>query len=673
MPYYWRRPNYYRRRRLWRRRFRPFVRRRFYRRRYYRKRFPVRKRKLKYLHLKEYQPERIRKLKITGVQPLYYCTHERVSNNMGLYIDSIAPHHVPGGGGFSILQFTLNALFELFTKARAWWTQSNNDYPLIRYTGCTIKLFKSESSDYIFSYRKCYPMKANLETYQGTHPTILQLSKHHRTIRCKKYNPYKKPYKTVKIGPPAQMQNKWVFQKDIANMPLVMFQTVACSLDRWFLPSSAMSTTIGFTTLNPDIFDLHNFEQPTTTGYHPKDNLFLFALENGHTTLESIEIQKLIYLGNSKALQPGITIEQFKNSLPSTQQTYNEVMTKYFSDAAHWGNPFMIKYLKQEVTILVSNLPPSELKTKFTMLNQRIKTEPLTITFLTNPLLRECRYNPLNDRGDQNEIFLIKILNDFTSITPPTDPSLKSENLPLWLATWGFIDFQKRANTIQKIDVNTLTVLHTKYIEPKDLKWIIPLDEDFLEQKSEYRPDDTPTEYDQEHWHPKTVFQLKTLNNIAASGPGTVKLPKGQSTEAHMKFNFYFKLGGCASETKDIENPEDQPKFPTPNNFANYTSLQSPEYPIQGFLYNFDWRRDFLTKKAEKRMQKYIAPEKPIFEPTGLNILTEQTSPTTSQETETSDEEKEEETLQLLIDQHRYKQLQFKRRILNLLKNLDSK
>ncbi len=39
-----------------------------------------------------------KKTKIMGIMPLYITTHERVSNNMELYIDSIAPHLVPGGG-----------------------------------------------------------------------------------------------------------------------------------------------------------------------------------------------------------------------------------------------------------------------------------------------------------------------------------------------------------------------------------------------------------------------------------------------------------------------------------------------------------------------------------------------------------------------------------------------
>ncbi len=122
------------------------------------------------------------------------------------------------------------------------------------------------------------------------------------------------------------------------------------------------------------------------------------------------------------------------------------------------------------------------------------------------------RYNPLKDRGDQNEIFLVNIDNDPSPITVPTDPTLKTENLPLWIAMMGFIDFQKRQATVQKIDTNYMVVIHTKYIEPKSLSYIIPLDQDFFEQKSEYRND--LTDYDAENWHPKTYINLKAVMKL---------------------------------------------------------------------------------------------------------------------------------------------------------------
>nr|UGV36899.1 MAG: ORF1 [TTV-like mini virus] len=664
MPYWYRRPTYYRRRRFWRRKFRGPFRRKLWRRR--RRTYRVRKtkKKLKYLHLKEWQPTRIRKLKITGIMPLYLTTHDRVSNNMEIYIDSIAPTHVPSGGGFSIQQYTLNGFYELFTKGRCWWTQSTKDFPLIRYTGCKIDLYRSQNSDYIFNYVNCYPMRANMETYQSCQPTILQLTKNHKIVRCKKDNNLKKPYKRIKIHPPAQFQNKWLFQKDMAGIPLLMTRCCATSLDRWFLASNAQSTTIGFTSLNPETFLLHNFQRPPTAGYIPRPGVYMFALTNGAHDWSQEKIGDIIYLGNSNHLQPGITMRELKQGT----DTFDTVWTKYFSSSDYWGNIFLAKYLKQEVRLVVSNLSPSQLKQHYSSFDTPIGKTNFTLR--TIPNLIECRYNPLQDRGDQNEVFITSIVSDATPIQLPTDPSLKTENLPLWLAFMGFIDFQKRQGTAQKVDVNYMVVFHTKYMSPKNLSWVIPIDNDFLNQHSEYHPDDEVTDYDRENWHPKTIFQYKTCNEIVACGPGIIKLPQNVSAEAHAKYTFYFKVGGCAADTKDIKNPEDQPKFPTPINFIQSNSLQNPETPIENYLYSFDWRRDILTPKAAERIAEYCLTEKPFSELTGINIFETETSPeTTSTENQTT-QEKEKEALQLLIQQHQLQQREFKRRILQLLTQL---
>ena len=444
-----------------------------------------------------------------------------------------------------------------------------------------------------------------------------------------------------------------VFQKDIAGTPLLMTQCCASSFDRWFASSQASSTTIGFKSLNPETFQLHNFRRPPTTGYIPRSGVYLWAVDNGEHEWKHIKFKDLIYLGNSNTLQPGAKYSSVNN------------WDNYFSSDTHWGNIFYIKYLLQEVRILVSNKSPSELKSTYN--TQPEKTVEGYFTLRDIPNVIDMRYNPLKDRGDQNEIFLVNIDNDNTPITIPTDPNLKTENLPLWIAMMGFIDFQKRQATVQKIDTNYMVVIHTKYIEPKNLSYIIPIDVDFFNQKSEYRDD--LTEYDRTNWHPKTIYQYRSCNEIVACGPGTVKLPKSISAEAHLRFVFYFKLGTCSGETKDIKNPEDQPKFPTPNNLLRTNSLQSPETPIETFLYNFDWRRDFLTKKAADRIQEYCLSEIPSIKSTGLRILQTETSPESSQTSDQEEEEKQKETLQLLIQQHQLRQRELKRRLLQLLTN----
>nr|UGV36961.1 MAG: ORF1 [TTV-like mini virus] len=655
MPWQWRPQRYWRRRRTWRRRFRGPFRPRLWRRRYYR-RHTVRKRKLKrklkFLPLKEWQPKYIRKLKITGILPLFMTTNERVCNNGGLYFDSIAPHYVPSGGGWSVTIFTLNAFWELFKKARCWWTQSNDDFPLIRYLYCKIYLYRAESADYIVNYHVCPPMKATLETYQSTQPQLMQLNKHHRIIPCKKHNYRKKPYQVLKINPPSTLKNKWYFQKELCNTPLLMLMASSMSLDRFYMGSSSISNTVGFYGLNTSFFQLHNFKQKTTDGYKPKENTYLYSYSDNTTNWQSVTLSKLIYLGNSFKLQLGQPI--------GTQ--WNDYTSKYDS----WGNIFHPDYLTGSRIVLSSlhSLPSLKQLYESTLTTTTLSTA--NISPVAESLLVEYRYNPLNDRSNNNEIFVDQILTAKPNWSPPTDPTQKTENLPLWLGLWGFADWQKRQG-IQQLDTNNIIVLHTDYIDPKRTPYIVPIDDDMLQGRSPFRPAQNVTPFDRENWHPKFAFQQRTLNEICAAGPAVIKLPPNVSAEAHIKFVFYFKLGGCAQPAKNIENPEDQPIFPTPGNLLQSTSLQSPETPIQNFIYSFDWRRSMFTKAAQKRIEQHCLSEKALLEPTGLSLFNAEASTETTPTENTQEEKKEEQALQQLILQQRHHQQKFRRRILQLL------
>ncbi len=136
-----------------------------------------------------------KKLKVVGIQPLLMTTSARVANNFTCYAESVAPHLYPGGGGFSIMNFTLNGLYEDHLTLKNWWTVSNDNMPLIRYLGCKIQLYRQAHNDYLFLYNNSYPMTATSLTYTSTHPNAMLLHKHTRIIACKHNNRNKKPYK----------------------------------------------------------------------------------------------------------------------------------------------------------------------------------------------------------------------------------------------------------------------------------------------------------------------------------------------------------------------------------------------------------------------------------------------------------------------------------------------
>lgn len=555
----------------------------------------------------------------------------------------------------------LNALYELHLKVTNWWTKGNCDLPLIRYHGCTLKFYKTESTDYVVNIQTCYPMLSTDLMYMSTQPSVMMLTHKAIFVPCKKNNYEKKHYIRKYVKPPSQMETKWYFQRDLSNVPLFVITTCAASFDRYYLNSTSISSTIGIKSLNTRSFILHDWQDPPTTGYKPQTNQWFYGTENGATELKDIMFQDIIYLGGTGPYETGTPIKT------TTWDTY-------FSNSKLWGNVFHPHYLTGDGRILITNKSPTELKSIYDTHRQKKLSEAGSgFTMKSTANIIECRYNPFADQGKGNMIYLVSNHSDHTEWKPILDERLERKNFPLWLLVWGFLDWQKKLSLVQQIDINYMVVIQTKYITP-ELPFYLFLDDKFLEGTSPYRPQFEKTPSDLKHWYPKTLFQLESINEIGTTGPGTVKLPKQTSVEAHMSYKFHFKLGGCPPPMETVCNPAEQNKYPIPNNFQQTPSLQSPEQPIENFLYYWDERRGQLTGPAAKRIKKDWDTEKAILPFTGHTAVD---LPTSHQETPTStdsstEEETEQTSIQDQLFKQRLKQKLYRHRILRLIKKAQS-
>lgn len=667
MPYYYRRWRRWRRpRRFWRRRARKAIWRRHWRRRHRR----VRK-KLQKITIRQWQPQTIKKLLIRGQYPLFQGTTQRTGNNMTQYIDSIAPHNVPGGGLFSITQMSLAALYELHTKARNWWTQSNCTLPLIRYLQCKIRLYRAENVDYIFVYTTCGDLKATQKLYQSCQPSVLMYNKHKIIVKCNKNSKHRKPYVTVRINPPPLFTNKWYFQQEIAKTPLLLWIASACSLDRYYTPSTAISPTIGFISLNTNFYKFHNFKHTGTNPYVPNERMILFTTDE-NTTIENIQYRHLILLGNAKDHQKGTSIIRSANTGDTNNDdSWHGHIEKYFSTPALWGNPFYETYFDEDYpNYYVTQQSLETIKTNAKKNKGQDKVGGI-LAEMAQPRYWNCRYNPQAD-SSRNAIFFSPITGPPIPWEEPHDTRLHTDGLPLWLMYNGLIDYHAKALDIQRLQTDYISCIISDYITPHEqITYYVPIDEQFLHGKSAYEPlndNGLLLPYDKQNFHPKVNYQLQQINKIITTGPGSAKLPDRISCEAHLEYFFYFKLGGCPPPMDDVCDPAKQPKYPTPGNILSSTLLQNPETPIEYYISSFDQRREILTKRAAKRLKTDFTTKEHFFDSTG-KTSTEvplKTYETTSDET--SDEEKDPETLQLKLRHQRRKQRKLQQRIYELLK-----
>nr|UGV39582.1 MAG: ORF1 [TTV-like mini virus] len=648
--YYYRRWNnrrpWNRRRRRPRRQYRYWGLRKTFRRRPTRRR-RVRKtkfhKKLKKIKVYEWQPTKIVKCKIKGNIALIQGGKGRQGFNYAQYQDSYIPSHQGGGGTWSIMVFSLGALYQEWERLNNVWTKSNNGLPFARYNGCVFKFYREKYYDYVVHYSICYPMTDTEEQHLQSHPNrMLQLRKKVIVHRTQNQN-HKKPYVRKRIRPPAMLQSHWYFQQELCNTGLLLITTSICNLNDYWLSPNSFSNNISFYSVNTRLFTNPNFQNiDSTLGYIPKQDVFLYASYNGQG---KPKWQDLVYLGNTNHYDPGTPGGEPNAEYP-------------FMNKKYWGNPFHYQTANQQVKMYISATNPTTIQK--TQLSQQA-----SVTETDEPVFQECRYNPYADKGYGNECyFLSNTISKKKVWDPPDNKKLYNFGYPIWLLLWGWGDWQLKLKEINQIGINYQLIFKTDKILPK-LPAYIPVNYNFVYVDEDSKP---LTETDKLHWYPKYDFQLNTISNICDSGPGTYQFDDTNSVQANCNYCFYFKWGGCPAPMEGVKDPCNQPQFPIPNQVTEGFKIQDPNTNKKEYLYMFDERRQTLTKTAQKRICKDIEPEKFVF--TDGNLLDLPTTlPKRKKTSETSSEEEEKTPLQKRIELLKFKQRLLHKRLNRLTKH----
>lgn len=543
------------------------------------------------------------------------------------YYDSIGPVEQSGGGGWSSIVFSLGALYQQFKRLMNWWTKDNDGLPLVQYKGCKFKFYKSWDCDYIVTAQTCPPMTDTEFKHLDSHPYRQLMNKKPIIVPNLIRKPSKKTYKVRRFPPPSLLQNKWYFQQDFCSQNLLMLTTSAASFDQFWLPNDQVSQVITFHSLNTKIFANANFHDTQQGhGYTPKSTIYLWGTGNGSTTPPKT-YGELHYLGNTNRYQLGQT---WQNDFPPTLDKQ--------------GNPFYHDHSSQDTKIYYSTKPPTKAQDKTSV----TEADPIYIT---------CRYNPLKDTGEGNQVFFKS-----TSISknpiyePENNPDIHISGFPLWLIFWGWTDWLEKKKPINQIYLNYYIVIISDFIEPKLPGYVI-LDPEFILPN----PQDL-TQTDMNYWHPRWAYQKKTANLIGTSGPATPKTNKSHSLQVNAFYTFYFKFGGCPAPMQNIKDPCEQPKFPVPSDQLQTIQIIDPATDKQTLLHDFDERRQTITETATKRIKKAKDRRTPLF-PDLLN------PPIQEEETSETDTEEEAHPSQNITQQL----LNIRRRRLKLLRKLQLK
>lgn len=164
------------------------------------------------------------------------------------------------------MMFTLQGLFEEYQRHRNKWSTSNVDLELVRYHGCSMKLYRSPTADFIFQYNRKAPFNDTQLTCPAMQPCV-QLNTKGKKIILKSFatKPKGRGSVTVKIAPPTLFQDRWYFQKDLRNVPLVTTKAIAANLRFPFCPPQTDNVCITFQVLAAEYNNFLSITEPAVS------------------------------------------------------------------------------------------------------------------------------------------------------------------------------------------------------------------------------------------------------------------------------------------------------------------------------------------------------------------------------------------------------------------------
>lgn len=587
-----------------------------------------------------------------------------------MYQDSIVPYHWPGGGGFSVTKISLESLYEDHLRCRNWWTNSNDNLPLCRYTGASLKLYQCDEVDYVIKIQTQLPPHSGKLTYPSCHPAMMLMSTDKIIIPSKKTKPFRKGYKRIRIPPPPQFSTEWYFQIDMYKHALMVIYASAVSLTNYSLRPNQRSCCITFNTLNTMLIQNRNISIATTESWPYKITgtirSYMYLYNPGRDSFTNQDTGKIL-------VKDLIPLTNPRNDTAGQHYTTGD-LKNYFKNFDNWGNPFSHKVIEHsEDSILITNKSPEAIAATAT-LQATTQWETLDpskqtpLTWLDDHIFKKLQYNPFKDTGKDTMVYLLPNYNG-DGWDPPTNEDLILEGFPLWLILWGFVDFQLKIKKYNNIQTKTILTIKTKSTFPIVHIPIVPLSDRFITGKSPYETD--VLDADKTMWYPMVEYQEEEINKIVSCGPGIPYEPTYKQENINCFAKLYFKWGGSPPKHVTIENPAQQPIYPIPGNQPATISLQNPAQAPETTLYSFDFRRDFLTRSAQTRIssdwdtEKFVAS---ITEPTTRLNLQRTLQELEAQENQQTQAEKE--TLQHLQQLRQYQQC-LREQMFSIMKNLN--
>lgn len=600
------------------------------------------------------------------------------------------------GGGFSTLLFNLRILFEEYQRHHNYWSKSNENLELIRYRGCTFKLFRDPETDFIVKYSRKPPFVDDQLTGPSMHPGMLMTSKRKIKVPSYRTKPKGRSFVRVKIPPPTLFTDRWYFQKDLCQVPLMTIGASTASLRFPFCSPQTNNICIHFQVLHPWYNDHCGISPNDLSKNYAELKQYLtqnYKITNSSNKLNPQDKNTQLYFNTFKTIEHIIEPSAESSKINTNNNKYTKVNSHY-GDAVY-DKKIVDNFFQNAQNFY--NARKNQTYSEAESLNYR--TGMFSSIFLTNGRLSpdfpgfylEAIYNPLNDKGIGNIVWMDWCLKNDT-IFKDTPSKLPIKDVPLWACFLGYQDYCAKHFHDPGINKEARVTIICPYTEPpltnKDnpLKGFVPYDFNFGKG---VMPDgntyiNMPYRF---KWYPCMYHQQNFMNDIIQTGPFAYHADQ-KAAVLTAKYKFHFILGGNPIVQQTVKDPCKQPDFPIPGGggLPRAVQIQDPRLVNEGTVFRtWDIRRGFFGAAALKRVlrEPYNAeffagpPKRSRFEVPALPAEDDYTSrerklhpwSESSQEEEETDQEVQEE-IPATLEQQLKVQIQQQRHIKSAIKHI---
>lgn len=618
------------------------------------------------------------------------CGANTASFNYGMHSDDSTPQPEKFGGGMSTVTFTLYVLYDQFTRHMNRWSYPNDQLDLARYRGCSFRLYRHPTTDFIVQYDNNPPMKNTILSSPNTHPGMLMQQKHKVLVPSWQTFPRGRKYVKIKIPPPKLFEDHWYTQPDLCKVPLVTLRSTAADFRHPFCSPQTNNPCTTFQVLRENYNEVLGL--PLTVNH--SDSRAVQSINEFETWLYSSSVHYQTFqteqVFRPRQYKPdGSNNNQYQDLLNTwTSKIYHKKTDSNFGYTSYdfsgnEGKEYATKIRQwywvalTQMTAAVPHINPTYSNTNTPEYEYHagwfspvfIGPNRHNIQFRTAYM--DVTYNPTNDKGQFNKVWF-QYSTKPTTYFNSTQCKCVIENVPLWSALFGYGEYvESQLGPFQDHETVGLVVVQCPYTVPpmynkekKDMGYVF-YDTNFGNGKLGNGSGQVPR-YWQMRWYPILKRQRQVMNDICKTGPFSYRDELLQ-VDLASSYTFRFNWGGDLLYHQVIKDPcSSSGLAPTDSSrFKRDVQVVSPLTMGPRLLFHsFDQRRGFFTPGAIKRMhdEQIDVPDftqKPkiprIFPPVELreraeaeeDSRSEKASFTSSQEREAEAQEKLPIQLQL--------------------------